>query len=66
MTLSGLSNAIPGWKSMGLLNEQFIPPYMTNKSLSPKLIWYISVKNLNLREAAYSKKIKQPILQKLE
>ena len=33
---------ISEWESKGLSNETFGPPFATNKSLSPKLVWYNS------------------------
>ena len=35
----GLNDRISEWKSKGLSNERFKPPYIASKNISPKLIW---------------------------
>ena len=38
-TLSGLPDTISGCESKRLSNEKSLPPFTSNKSLSPKLVW---------------------------
>ena len=38
-TSSGLLDTISEWQSKGLFYEKITPPFTTNKSLFPKLIW---------------------------
>ena len=37
--LSGLPDTISGCESKRLSNEKSLPPFTSNKSLSPKLVW---------------------------
>ena len=37
-TFSGLLDTISEWESKGLSNEEFMPPFTSNKSLPPKLV----------------------------
>ena len=39
-TFYGLPDTIVEWESKGLSNEKFKPNYTSNKSFSPKLVWY--------------------------
>ena len=39
VTFSGFSGTISEWESNGLSNEKFTPPFTSNESLSPKLVW---------------------------
>ena len=47
-TFSGVKDTISGWESKGLSNEKVTNPYITNKILSPKLLWNKSRLRLRL------------------
>ena len=38
-TFSGLPDIISEWESKRLSNEKFMPPFTSDKSLSPRLVW---------------------------
>ena len=49
--LFGLRDTISQWKSKGLSNKKFIPPYSTSKKLSQKLVWNNSEIKLKFKES---------------
>ena len=59
-TFSGLPDTISEWKSKGLSNEKFTPPYTANKSLSPELLWNNSRVRLKFEGSCLKQQDKAP------